>query len=204
MADKFGIKKGQPLVLPDGTIIDKDGDGKTVIKTKAQQELEAEVEELTTDPFEDENVNTFVRTLADFNVSKAQLNPVMLILAYSVWGLDENAIARYLDIDLEQVRSVRRSDLYRDTRKEMLEAIAYAEQSSIHGYLTRKAKKAAITVANAMSNGKPDTKLKAAQDILDRSGFRPVDRVEHSHRFEDELRIVHLKEADDVDIDTGV
>lgn len=204
MADKATIKKGQPLVLPDGTIIGKDDNGQTVVKTKKQQEIEAEVAAVTVDPFEDDQVNTFVRTLADFDVPRQQLNPVMLVLAYSMWGLDANAISRYLEIDINQVRSIRDSDLYRETRKQMLEAIAYAEQSSIHGYLTRKARDAAITIADAMVTGKPDTKLKAAQDILDRSGFRPVDRVEHSHRFEDELRIVHLKEADEVDIDTGV
>jgi hypothetical protein len=44
-------------------------------------------------------------------------------------------------------------------------------------------------------NGKDgDRSLAAAKDILDRSGFRPSDRVEHVHKFEDELRIVYVKE----------
>lgn len=202
--NNLGIKKGAPLTLPDGTIINKDADGKTVVKTKEQQEAEAAIDEIADDPFEDEEIEFYQRTLADITVEPKQFNPVMLILSYTMWGLTANAISRYLAIPEEQIIEIQSSDLYAKTRKEMLEAIRYAEAGAIHGYLSRKARDAAITIAHAMANGKPDTKLKAAQDILDRSGFRPVDRVEHSHRFEDELRIVHLQESKDVDLDVGV
>lgn len=196
------IQKGKPIVLPNGTVIRKDGDGQTVIETKEQQEIKAEVEELVSDPFA--SGTAFVRTLADVNVDKSQFNPVMLILAYTMWGLDTHAVARYLGIDIEQVIAVKGSDLFADTRKQMLEAIRYTEADAIHGYLASKARKAAETMAFAMEKGTPDQKLAAAKDILDRSGFRPVDRTEHTVRFEDELRIVHLREADNVNIDTGV
>lgn len=200
----FVIKKGEPLRLPSGTIVHKDSDGKTTLETAEQQENRRLIDEALADPFDDGATDTYKRTLADINVSSKQFNPVMLILAYSMWGLEQYAIARFLDISEDQVRSVMASDLFAQTRKEMLEAIRYAEASSVHGYLTNKARAAAIVVVEQLTSNKPDVAMAAAKDVLDRAGFRPADRVEHTHRFEDELRIVHLKEGDDLDINIGV
>ena len=199
----FGIKEGEPLVLPSGTIVHQEHNGTTTLETKEQQEERARIDETLHDPFTTE-VETFQRTLAEVDVAAKQFNPVMLVLAYSMWGLEPYAIARYLELPEEQVDAIMDSDLYNKTRKEMLEAIRYAEASSIHGYLTQKARAAALVVASNLSNKKADIAMAAAKDVLDRAGFRPADRVEHSHKFEDELRIVHLREAEEVNIDVGV
>lgn len=204
MPNDLNIEKGKPLILPSGTTVEKDESGRVKVETKKQREDAAFMDELLSDPFMDEEVETFQRTLADINVPVAQFNPVMLVLSYSMWGLDNNSIGRYLNITEDQVASIVGSDLFIETRKQILEAIRYAEASSIHGYLSQKAKKAATVIANSMSSRKEDISMAAAKDILDRAGYRPVDKVEHSHKFDDELRIVHLQEAKTVDIDIGV
>lgn len=205
MSEKdFGVEKGKPLVLPSGTIVHKDSDGTTTLETKDEQEARRMIDEALADPFDESNVETFQRTLADVTVPAKQFNPVMLVLAYTMWGLEPHAIARYLDLSEEQVNSVIASDLFSQTRKEMLEAIRYAEASSVHGYLSNKARAAALVIAKNLSSKNDDVAMAAAKDVLDRAGFRPADRVEHTHRFEDELRIVHLREGDDLDINIGV
>lgn len=201
---KFGIKKGQPLVLPNGTKIDKDEDGQAVIQTKKEQEEQAFLDEILADVYADERTATYQRTLADINVPKKEFNPVMLVLAYTMWGLDIHAVARFLEIEPSVVKSIQQSELYTKTRSEILEAVRYAEQSSIHGYLTQKARTAAATVAANLSAKKPEVQLAAANSILDRSGFRPVDRVEHTMKFEDELRIVHIEKKDTPTIDVEI
>lgn len=193
---KYGIEKGKPLVLPNGTKIDKDEEGQTVVQTKKEQEEAELMDDILADVFSDDNIETFQRTLADINVPKSEFNPIMLVLSYSLWGLDEYAVARFLDVDVEQIRMIRSTELYTRTRTEMLEAIRYAEQSTIHGYLTQRAKAAAVTVAANLAAKKPEVQLAAANSILDRAGFRPVDRVEHTMKFEDELRIVHIEKKD--------
>lgn len=202
--NEFNIVKGEPLVLPSGTKVEKTADGKINVETKKQREDKALMDEILTDPFMDENVETFQRTLADINVTREQFNPVMLILSYTMWGLDNNAIARFLNLTEEQVETITQSDLFMETRKEILESIRYAEASSIHGYLSEKARAAAKVMVSALSSKKEENSMAAAKDILDRSGFRPVDKVEHSHKFDDELRIVHLNEAKTINIDVGV
>lgn len=194
--------KGEDLVLPNGTVIKGNLEGLPQVKTITDQQVEAEVDDAVADPFTDGN--TFQRNLADVRVGVQQFNPVMLILSYNMWGLDANAIARFLSLTIEQVNDVMSSELFTETRKELLEAIRYAENSSIHGYLSQKARKAAQVTAAALSSPSADIKLAAAKDILDRAGFRPADRTEHVHRFEDELRITYVEEKTPPIIDVGV
>lgn len=204
MIDK--INKGDDLVLPNGTIVRAGRDGaepEVLLIGADDSEEELEVDELP-DPFE-AGTGTFIRTLADVRVEPKQFNPVMLVLGYSLWGLDTHAIARFLELELSVVESIQQSELFSDTRTQLLEAIRYAESSSIHGYMTQKAKDAAVTTVSMLKHKSADIRLSAAKDILDRAGFRPVDRTEHVHRFDDDLRIVVLNEANhNVDIDIGV
>lgn len=194
MTDLPHIEPGKPFVLPGGVEVRpaEEGQGATVV-TPEELEAEDELEEELLDPFEDAQVE-FRRTLADVRLSAKQFNPIMLVLAYSMWGLDVPAIARLLEIEQEAVEAVMQNEMYSDTRKQMLEAIRYAESGTIHGYLTQKAKRAAVVMGGLLNSKLPDIKMAAAKDILDRANFRPVDRVEHVHKFEDELRIVRIEE----------
>lgn len=194
-------KTGEPLVLPNGTVI-KAGEAGTEVVTAEEQEAEKEVDEVLEDPFTDGE--SFQRNLSNVRVEAKEFNPVMLVLGYSMWGLDPSAIARYLNLEHETVENIIASDLYSETRKELLEAIRYAENSSIHGYLSQQARKAAITIAHGMKSPSMDIKIAAAKDILDRTGFRPADRVDHVHKFEDELRIKYVQEGETPKIDVGV
>jgi len=199
---KITHKKGEDLVLPNGTIIKANAEGLPKVMTVSDQEIEQEIDDALADPFTDGAA--FQRNLADVRADVKQFNPVMLILAYNMWGLDPNAIARFLSLEIEQVHTVMNSELFTETRKELLEAIRYAENSSIHGYLSQKARKAAQVTAAALQSPSADIKLAAAKDILDRAGFRPADRTEHVHRFEDELRITYVEEKTPPTIDVGV
>lgn len=198
---KVTHKKGEPLKLPNGTIIKASDEGTEVV-TSEEQEAEQEIDDVIADPFT--NGDTYQRTLADVRVEAKEFNPVMLVLGYSMWGLDANAISRFLNLDTEMVEGIIGSDLYVETRKELLEAIRFAENASIHGYLSQQARTAAITLASGMKSKSMDVKLSAANSVLDRAGFRPVDRTEHVHKFDDELRIKYVKEGSTPNIDVGV
>lgn len=193
MTNRFGIEKGKPIVLPNGTELRPTEEGVPEVFTQDAQEAEQEIDDVLEDPFEDQ-LERFERTLADVNVTAKEFNPVMLILAYSMWGLDMHAIARFLNLDVQQVQSVMLTDLFTNTRKELLEAIRYAEASSIHGFLSQQARQAAIVKATGLKSKNEDVRQSAASDILDRTGFRPADRVEHVHRFDDEMVIRYVKD----------
>lgn len=193
---KLDIRKGEPLKLPSGDIVlpkSMTDDAKTGIKHAALAGVEEEMREILGDPFAEV---TYQRTLADINVPFNRFSMTMVCVSMSMWGLDAHAISRILELPVESIQQVQDTQLFTELRQQIVEALRYAESGTIHGYLQQKALKAAKTVASALDHKSPDVSLKAAQDVLDRTGFRPVDRVEHSHRFEDDLRIVMIQEQE--------
>lgn len=196
------IVKGQPLTLPDGTIVlpEANASGSKVV-SKAEQEQEAarvqverELGDLLSDPVNNEFSELYKRTLADIDVDFARMNVVMLVASYTLWGLDSYAVSRVLNVSTGQVDALKMSDLYTRVQKQLIEAVRYAEAATVHGYLAAKSHAAARVVAASLTNPSGDLRLAAAKDILDRAGFRPADRVEHTHKFEDELRIRYVQD----------
>jgi len=201
------IVKGEPLRLPDGTMVlpeaDPDSGSKVVTVAEQQegqnrQEIERELTDLLNNPMTNEFSQTYKRTLADVDVEFARMNIIMLVLAYTMWGLDSYAISQLLNVRTEQVEALKSSDLYSKTSQELIEAIRYAEAATVHGYIASKSLAAARVVAASLTSPSGDLRLAAAKDILDRGGVRPADRVEHVMKFEDELRIRYVQDTTDV------
>lgn len=197
------IVKGQPLKLPDGSILlpDASVSGNKVIK-RAELEAQEETERITqeiNDAVESADYNAAVkRTLADVTVDTNKMNVIILVVAYTLWGLNSFAVSRLINASVEQVEALQSSDLYMKTLKEMQEAVRYNDAATVHGYLSSKAISAAKVVAGSLVSPSADIRLAAAKDLLDRSGFRPADRVEHVHMFEDELRIRYMRDEGDI------
>lgn len=202
------IVKGQPIVLPDGSMLlpEANASGSKVVSKEeivaqeTQERIMSELDEVLDDPLTNAGDNTYKRTLADINVPFKQMNLFMLVTAYSMWGLDDYAISRVLDTSVDNIARLKQSHMFTEIQQQLVEAVRYAETASVHGYLADKARMAAKTVVSTLASPSGDLKLAAAKDILDRAGFRPADRVEHVMRFEDELRIVHLEETKNTDI----
>src|SRR5690606_39356139 len=101
--DVMQIVKGEPLRLPDGTMVlpeaDPDSGSKVVTVAEQQeaqtrQEIERELTDLLNNPMTNEFSQTYKRTLADVDVEFARMNVIMLVLAYTMWGLDSYAISQ--------------------------------------------------------------------------------------------------------------
>jgi nitrate reductase alpha subunit len=63
----------------------------------------------------------------------------------------------------------------------------------VQAILVEHAKNAAEKVVELASSDNDVLAFKASQDILDRTGNRPVDIVEHRHRMVDALQVVFIK-----------
>jgi len=198
------IEKGQTLSLPDGTVVlpTENEYGEKLI-TREMRAADKELAAACEDPFDDDVADAFVRTLAYVSVDFKKMNSTMVVLAYTMWGLNRYAISQLLSATPDQITAIQDSDLYLQLRRDMVEAIRYAETAAIHGYLANEAMKAARVMASALKSKDQDIKIAAAKDILDRTGFRPVDRTEHVHKFEDELRIkyVHEKSTKEIEVE---
>jgi len=196
------IEKGKPLVLRNGATVlpEPDSSGSKVLSTddieknEQHEKIVKEIDALIQTPFSNNVSTTYKRTLADIDVDFNHMNVVMLVASYTLWGLDVFAISQLLRIDRDVVEQIRDTDLYTKTRDELVEALRYAEEATVHGYIQSKAQAAAQVIVTSLASKKEEHRISAAKDLLDRGGFRPADRVEHSVRFEDELRIRYVSD----------
>src|SRR5687768_4424288 len=165
----FEIVKGQPLTLPDGTVVlpDVDPDTGSKVVTKEELEAEAEIKDALDEPMDNDYTQLYQRTLADVSVEHQRMNAIMLMVGYTMWGLNIHAIARLMNVDAETVERIQDIDLFQETKTQLIEAIRYAETATVHGYLASQAHKAARVVAATLANPSGDLKLAAAKDILD-------------------------------------
>lgn len=199
------IVKGQPLTLPNGDVLlpDADADGSKLITKDDIDEREA-LDAITEELSQLDNIDTVldnltvVRTLADINIPFDQMNVFMLVAAYKLWGLNSFAIGKLLNVEPSRVDSMMDAEIFDEIVTQLGEAIREAEASSVHGYIAQNALVAAKTVVGGMKNKSADVRIASARDVLDRAGFRPVDRVEHTMKFEDELRIRVIREDEPI------
>lgn len=197
------IQKGQPITLPDGTVIlpQARDDGKRIVTSeqiaeeRIAKEVEEELEDLLDNPLDNGPATRYRRTLADINIDFDQMNVYMLAVAYDVWGLDAFAISHLMRASPEKVEAILSSETASEIRTQLVEALRFAETASVHGYIASQALPAAKAIAATLKSPSVDARLAAAKDLLDRSGFRPADRVEHTHKFEDELRIRYVEDV---------
>ena len=199
------IEKGKPLQLPNGAVVISDGNGGADVMTPDEHAETLAVNGALEDADDiDLHAHRYERTLADVHAEPKEMNTSMVIAAYTMWGLDSYAISRQLNVSEDAIDSIKQTDLYHRIYEELFEASRHIDAATVHGFIQAKALDAAKTVVRGMKSKSEDIKLASARDILDRGGFRPADRVEHIHKFEDELRIVHLKQDKQITIDIEV
>lgn len=200
------IEKGKPLVLPNGAVVLSNGDGGAEVLSADEHAEKIVVDGALSDMDDDIDIHAhrFERTLADVHAEPKEMNTSMVIAAYTMWGLDAYAISRQLNVTEDAIESIKQTDLYHRIYEELFEASRHIDAANVHGFIQAKALDAAKTVVKGLRSKSEDIKLSAAKDILDRGGYRPADRVEHVHKFEDELRIVHLKKDKQITIDIEV
>lgn len=200
------IEKGKPLVLPNGAVVLSNGDGGAEVLTPDEHAEAIVVDGALADADADVDIHAYryERTLADVHAEPKEMNTNMVIAAYTMWGLDSYAISRQLNVSEDAIESIKQTDLYHRIYEELFEASRHIDAANVHGFIQAKALDAAKTVVRGLKSKSEDIKLSSAKDILDRGGYRPADRVEHVHKFEDELRIVHLKKEKQLTIDIEV
>lgn len=174
----------EPLVLADGTRINPvDG---TIIE---------DAPTLVEVPSNTEAVQLVIKTrrrIADLPDIPKRMHVVGAVLAYKLFGLDETEIALATGMTEEQVGRIIVSDAYTQLYTKAVEGILHADADNVRNLFAQGARAAAQNVVKlAQSNNALG--FRAAKDVLDRAGMRPADVVEHRHRLDGELHIIHVR-----------
>lgn len=175
----------EPLVLADGTRINP-ADG-TIIEDAPPPMIEV--------PSHSEAVQLVAKTrrrIADLPDIPSRMHVVGAVLAYRLFGLDDQEVALATGMTEEQVGRIIVSDAFGELHRKVVEGIITNEADSVRQMFTQGARTAAQNVVR-LAAAPNALGFRAAQDVLDRAGMRPADVVEHRHKMDGELHIVHIR-----------
>ena len=182
--------RGEPLKLADGRVVYPDGN--------------------FDDPRRPASIDTSVgpairpqtrRKVSDLPALPKQMNAIGAVFSYVMFGLDDEEIASATGLDVAQVAQIRDSDPYRQLHEAIIRTVLDGQSDTVREMFARNARHAATTMVEALQSGTRADRMAAARDILDRSGHRPADVVEHRHRMDGGL-VIEVVRRDSVKIPT--
>lgn len=182
--------QNEPLRLADGRVVYPGGE---VVDALARER---------TDDLAERVLPTRVRRkVGDLPAPPQQMNTIAVVLAYTLYGLDVEEITTATRMGTAIVERIKASDPYRQMHDAIVRGALEQETDAVRDILTKNAKRAALTVVDSLDAGSRTDRMAAARDILDRSGLRPADVVEHRHRMDGGL-VIEIVKRDDQPVPT--
>lgn len=172
----------EPLRLADGRVVYPGGD------------IGDPSKDIAVDTNVSQSVKPRIRRKADdLPAAPRQMNAIGAVFSYVMFGLDDDEVSAATGLSVEQVVQIRESDPYRLLHDAVVRTVLDAESDTVRDLLGRNARTAARTMVEALQSGSRADRMAAARDVLDRSGHRPADVVEHRHRMDGGLVIEVVK-----------
>jgi len=192
----------EPLVLADGTRVYPGGRH----VRPGDPAPASDMVEIPTHSEAQRIITAARRKVSDLPEVPRTMNAVSAILSYTLFGLDDEEIAIATGLTIDQVGRIKVSDPYTQMHDAVVRTVLDSETDVVRELLAKNAKHAAGVMVDALQAGSRSDRMAAARDILDRSGHRPADVVEHRHRVDGGLVIEYVKRegADAPTIDMGV
>lgn len=186
---------GEPLILADGTKIDP-ANGKVIRERTARGGFLA----IPSASEAQAIVAKSRRSISELPLAPRQMSGVALVLFYTMWGLNESDIAIAVgNLSIDQVKMIKSLPEYKTLSDDILKNVLEYEANDVRTFFKQNAHKAAEKII-ALTEEDGALGLRASQDVLDRSGFRPADVHEHTHKFEDTLKIEYVEKKERSDI----
>lgn len=179
----------EPLRLADGALVYPGG---RVVRPGDTQGGAAFVE-IPTHREAQRIITATRRKLSDLPEMPKTMNAVGAILSYSLFGLDDEEIAIATGLSMDQIGRIKVSDPYTQMHETVVRTVLDSETDVVRDLLSKNATRAASVMVDALDAGSRSDRMAAARDILDRSGHRPADVVEHRHRVDGGLVIEYVK-----------
>jgi hypothetical protein len=182
-------RSGEPLRLSDGRVVYPGGNvGDSHAPHVEKQEAPQTVIRAT-------------RRITDLPATTKQMNAIGAVLAYTLFGLDVENIAEAVGTTIERIEQIRLSDPYRQMHDTIVRSVLDSETDVVRELIAKNARDAAQVMVDGLQAGNRADRMSAARDILDRSGHRPADVIEHRHRMDGGL-VIEVVRRDAVSVPT--
>lgn len=175
----------EPLRLADGSVVYPGGriasaDVHTMVEIPTHREAQR-------------IITAARRKVGDLPEVPKTMNAVGAILSYTLFGLDDEEIAVATGLSNDQVVRIKMGDAYTQMHEAVVRTVLDSETDVVRELLAKNAKIAANVMVDSLQAGNRSDRMAAARDILDRSGHRPADVVEHRHRVDGGLVIEYVR-----------
>lgn len=122
---------------------------------------------------------------------------VMVVAGYVLYGFANASIARVTGLTVEQVVSVRDSAAFCSVMDALVNNVLVSDRDDVRRTIAASSRTAAKKMHELMGSEDERVSFVAAKDILDRSGHRPADVVDHNHRLEGGLVLEIVRKGGD-------
>jgi hypothetical protein len=114
------------------------------------------------------------RSISDLSTDPKTQTAIAVVLFYSIFGLSDNEIAYTVGITHDDITRLKKLDAYQETFELLFWEMIHSNGQSLVAKIAAKAPGALDNLFNiADSAQNENARLKANQDILDRSGLHP-------------------------------
>lgn len=192
----------EPLRLADGTLVYPGG--RVVVPGVEDEPADRDRSfiEIPTHREAQKVIAATRRKLADLPEVPKTMNAVGVVLSYTMFGLDDEEIAIATGLSMDQVGRLKVSEAFTQMHEAIVRTILDNETSVVRDLLAKNARNAAATMVEALQAGNRSDRMAAARDILDRSGHRPADIIEHRHSVNGGLVIEYVRRGSETDVPT--
>lgn len=177
-------KRDAPLRLADGRIVRPDGS-----VGDENDAPRSTLVEIPSGPEAQRIVTAARRKLSELPEVPRTMNAISVVLSYTLFGLDDEEIAIATGLSVDQIGRIKVGDPYTQMHEAVVRTVLDSETNVVRELFIKNARNAAQVVVRAMEEGTRSDRMAAARDVLDRSGHRPADVVEHRHRMDGGLVI---------------
>jgi len=179
----------EPLRLADGTLIDPS-------TGKVASNVNAMFIEIPSEKKAQQIVAKTRRTINDLPVPPKQSNTLAVIAFYSLYGFTDDQTAIALNTTKEIVERTKNTKSYKDLLQAAQDTFQHQAEDEVRALIQANAIAAASKIIEHARDGDDVLSFKASQDILDRAGHRPVDKVQIDMQSMQTLNIVYTKQED--------
>ena len=183
----------EPLTLADGTVINP-SNGKPV------SEASNMFIEIPSEKKSQQLIAKTRRTVADLPAPTSKTNAMAVIVFYSLYGFNDEQTAIAIDSNITTVKRAKESKVYKDLLSAAQESFVASAEDEVRSLIQQNAVAAASKVIEHARGDNDVLSFKASQDILDRAGHRPVDKVAIDVQNTQTLNIVYTKADTDDNI----
>jgi hypothetical protein len=175
------VTVGGKIIEPEGTRFDKEQPKLTAKNFRPQQR----------------------RTIGDLPAPPNVMNGVAAVFAYTVLGVGDREICDVLKISTAQLKSLRTHTAYAEFFDIVSNEFINANSELITARIAAYSHDALTTVAHVAFDpkSKNETRLKAADSLLDRGGFAAKENILRGKAGVNDLRIVLVKDDTGVSVD---